>query len=83
MGWLHLEEATLPEFHIISTIKYHVSFKSFWEQNHYFKMGQKVISKCGSFDDLLFQSGTEAVVAKWVNIYFNMGNYFKVGQKLL
>ena len=46
-------------------------------------MGQKVISKCGSFDDLLFQTGTEAVVAKWVNIYFNMGNYFKVGQKLL
>ena len=40
-------------------------------------MGQKVISKWGSFDNLLFQGG-ESVILKW-----GRDSYFKVGQKLL
>ena len=49
----------------------------------------KTISKWGSFDNLLLQSGAETVISKWVNVYFKVGQrlfqsgakcYFKVGQ---
>ena len=39
-------------------------------------MGQNVISKRGSFDNLLFQSGAETVISKWVYVYFKVGQNF-------
>ena len=66
----------LPEFHTIFTINYYVAFKIFLEQNYYFKVEQKGISKWGTFDNLLFQSGA-SVISKW-----GRDSYFKVSQCL-
>ena len=55
---------------------------------------QKGISKWGSFNNILFQSGqklfqseVETVISKCVNVYFKVGqklaNYFKVGQNVI
>ena len=44
---------------------------SFFGTNNHLKVGQKVISKWGSFDTLLFQSGTSAI-SKW-----SRDSYFK------
>ena len=43
----------------------------FFGTNNHLKVGQKVISKWGSFDNLLFQSGTSAI-SKW-----SRDSYFK------
>ena len=57
---------------------------NFWRiHKSYFKVGQNVISKWGSFDNFLFQSGA-SITSKWGrDSYFKVGQcYFKVGQKL-
>ena len=63
--------------------------RGFWDfagQNFCFKVEQKVISKWGSFGNLLFQSGTR-VISRWGrDSYFKVCQCFsmwvKVGQKL-
>ena len=64
-------------------------FKEFWEQNHYFKVGQKAISKWGSFDNLLFQSGASVILKRdrdsfsmWFKVYFNVGQLFQSRAKV-
>ena len=42
----------------------------------------KIISKWGSFDNLLFQSGAKTVISKLVNVYFKVGQLFQSGQLL-
>ena len=51
------------------------SFSQF-RANHYFKVGQKVITKSGSFENILVQ-GSAKVISKQ-----DRDNYFKVGQIL-
>ena len=46
-------------------------------------MRQKVISKWDSFESLLFQSGAETVISKWVNVYFKVGQLFQRGAKVV
>ena len=49
-------------------------------------MRQKVISKWGSFDNLLFQSGAsgaEIAISKRVNVYFKVEKLFQSGTKVL
>ena len=83
-------ETTLPEFHTIFTTNYHVTFKIFWEQIYYFKVGQKVISKWGrnsyfKVGQCFFQSGAK-VISNWgsylqvgQNVISKWGSFFKVG----
>ena len=53
-----------------------MAFKFFWEQNYYFRVGQKAVSKCDSFNNLLFQIGASVISKR------GRDNYFKVGQSL-
>ena len=66
----------LLEFHTIFTTNCHVVFKIFWEQNYYFKVGWKAISKWDSFDNFLFQIGASVISKR------GRDSYFKVVQSL-
>ena len=89
-----LEETTLPYFHTIFTTNCHVAFKNFCEQNCYFKVGKQ----CGSFYNILFQSGASVISKRGRDSYFKvgqslfqkgakiiskLGSYFKVGQDVI
>ena len=77
-----MEETTLLEFHAIFTTNHHVALKYLGTEllfqsgadstTFYFKVGQ-----------MLFQSGAETVISKWVTVYVKVGqNLFESGQLL-
>ena len=75
-----------------------MAFKFFWEQNYYFRVGQKAVSKCDSFNNLLFQIGASVISKRGRDNCFKLGqslfqsgtiilkwgkSYFKVGQSFI